>query len=137
MSCIRGYKIQFTSIPFQEDIHKIRVNKNNSIQLKEAIESLLNIGAISRCKPCVGQFLSSYFLVQKSNGGRRFVLNLKNLNKFIELSHFKLEDIRTVTNPLSRGAYTATIDLRDPYFLIPVHADSRKYLRFLWNELFF
>lgn len=105
--------------------------------MRQAIVDLLKKGAIKQCKPCKGQFLSSYFLVPKSNGETRFVLNLKPLNKFIDKSHFKMEDVRTVTRIISQGAYMATLDLRDAYFLIPIDKEYKRFLRFIWEKRVF
>ena len=69
---------------------------------KKAIENLLLKGAIKKCKPCPGQFLSSYFLIPKSDGTNRVILNLKELNTFIDTEHFKMEDIRTATYLISK-----------------------------------
>lgn len=99
--------------------------------MQQAITDLLRIGAIKRCASCSGQFLSDHFLVLKSNGKMRFVLNLKLLNTFLETEHFKMEDIRTASTLLFHSAYMATLDLQDAYFLVPVHRKSRKFLRFI------
>lgn len=64
----------------------------------------------------------------------RFILNLKALNMFIETQHFKLEDLRTVLNIISKDYFSATIDLKDAYFLIKIHPESRKYLRFILED---
>lgn len=104
---------------------------------KKAIQKLLDIGAIAQCKYEKGQFISSFFLVDKSDGTKRFVLNLKNLNEFIITEHFKLEDIKVASKVIYEEAYMAHIDLQDAYFLIPMHEDSRKYLRFYFmGQLF-
>lgn len=42
------------------------------------IEKLLQKGAIESCLPVQGQFLSSFFLVDKPDGSKRFIINLKN-----------------------------------------------------------
>lgn len=60
----------------------------------------------------------------------RLILNLKKLNKFIDTSHFKLEDLRTAVKLISEDCFLATLDLKDAYFLLNVHKDSRQYLRF-------
>lgn len=64
----------------------------------------------------------------------RFILNLKNLNKFIKTSHFKIEDLRTAVKLMSKNYFLATIDMKDAYFLINMNSTSRKYLRFIWGE---
>lgn len=76
-------------------------------------------------------------MIDKPDGSKRFVLNLKNLNKFILTEHFKLEDVKVACKLVFQGFYMAHLDLKDAYFLIPVHEESRKYLRFYFqNELY-
>lgn len=79
---------------------------------------------------CKEQFISSYFLVKKPDGSNRFIFNLKNLNLFVIQKHFKMEDLRSAKDLLSQGDFMASIDLKDAYFLIPIHEDFRKFLRF-------
>lgn len=99
---------------------------------KGAIESLLSKGAIEQCKVEEGQFLSSFFLVPKPDGSFRFILNLKELNKFINPAHFKMEDLRTAVKLVFQGSFMASLDIQDAYYLIPIHPTSRKYLRFMF-----
>lgn len=83
-----------------------------------------------KCSEVPGQFLSKIFLIPKPDGTFRFILNLKNLNKFIAPQHFKMEDIRTVTKLITKGCFMATIDLKDAYFLVAINKTSKKFLRF-------
>lgn len=94
---------------------------------------MLDINAISHCSHLPDEFISSVFLVPKPNGDKRFILNLKCLNKFIETKHFKMEDYRTASKLISHHCYMGLIDLKDAYFLVPVHKQQRKYLRFEYN----
>ena len=109
----------------------MRFGSNTEVKkYKQAIKLLLDKGVIEECRENKKQFLSSYFLVPKPDGSYRFILNLKKLNEFIKNSHFKMENIRTATGLISPGYYMSNIGLEDAYFLVPVHAKSRKYLRF-------
>lgn len=116
-------------------------NQNHSnierLHIANCITDLLISGAISECEPCEGQYLSSIFLVSKPNGKHRFILNLKKFNKFIDTEHFKLEDLRTAIKLISEGCFMSTLDLKDAYFLVPIHKKSRKYLRFQFNNRLF
>lgn len=98
--------------------------------MKVEIDHLLQIHAIRKCKPVHGQFISDIFLIPKSDGSMRFILNLKKLNKFIFTEHFKMEDIRTATKLLSKNNFMINIDLKEAYFLIPIHNTHTQYLRF-------
>lgn len=131
INSVNGYKIPFTKKVVQNNIPpEPELSPHEHAACHSVITELIRKGAISPCKLCEGQFLSSYFLREKSNGENRFILNLKKLNKFIEAPHFKLEDIRTALKLVTRKCYMATIDLKDSYFLVPIHKKYKKYLRF-------
>lgn len=59
-------------------------------------------------------------------------LNLKK-NLFINTNHFKLEDLWTAIKLVTQDCYMATLNLKDAYFLIKIHEDSKKYLRFIFD----
>lgn len=64
-------------------------------------------------------------------------MNLKKLNCFIPTNHFKLDDYRTAIKLITKDCYLANLDLQDAYFLLPIHKNHRKYLRFKFkNQLF-
>ncbi|XP_015185988.1 PREDICTED: uncharacterized protein LOC107071471 [Polistes dominula] len=52
--------------------------------------------------------------VPKPDGSNRFIFNLKELNKFIDPPHFKLEDIRSILGLVSLGDFLGTMD-QDAY----------------------
>ena len=94
-------------------------------------------GAIVRCSEVEGQILSPYFLVRKPDGKDRFILNLKILNQFMVKNHFKLENLSTVEQLLCQNDFVASIDMKDAYLLIPLHVESRKFVRFKFkNQIF-
>nr|CAI5851674.1 unnamed protein product [Callosobruchus analis] len=95
------------------------------------------IGAVKKVNTAPSQYLSSYFLADKSDGGKRFILNLNRLNKFLDPPHFKMEDFRTVLRLIQKDCYMASIDLRDAYLLIPIHMKYRKYLRFKFQKVIY
>lgn len=136
LSWVQGYRIPFKSEPIQINVPPQNINKSRSeIKIIEnCITELLNSKFISQCEPCAGQFLSPVFTVQKPNGEHRFILNLKTLNKFVQLEHFKMEDYRTVLKLINVDNFMATLDLKDAYFLIPVYKNDRKKLRFMWKS---
>lgn len=107
---------------------------SEKLNLRLEIKKLLEIGAVIPCCDEPGQFLSKIFLIPKSNGKYRFILNLKSFNRFVETSHFKMEDYRTATKLMSPNCYMASVDLKDAYFLINMHESSKKYLRFKFEQ---
>ncbi|XP_063979898.1 uncharacterized protein LOC135163921 [Diachasmimorpha longicaudata] len=138
IQCLQGYKIPFRKIPhqFKPPNAPSRLAKNWTT-ISAEIEKLLIKGAIEECSEEEGQFISSYFLIPKPDGSNRFIFNLKRLNRFVAQKHFKMEDIRSVKILLNQGDWMASLDLKDAYFLMPVHRDHRKYLRFQFNGKLF
>ncbi|XP_043482415.1 uncharacterized protein LOC122511321 [Leptopilina heterotoma] len=135
---VTGYEIPFVSEPWQTESPKESIiSSQDESDYFSAINILLKKGAISECPPVKGQFLSTYFLAEKSNGEKRFILNLKKLNKFINPPHFKLEDRKTVARILFQDAFLATLDLTDAFLLIPVSKPFRKYLRFMFKGIIY
>ena len=47
--------------------------------------------------------------------------------------HFKMESIHTCTQLMRQGCYMASIDLKDAYYLVPIHTEHQKYLKFMWK----
>ena len=45
-----------------------------------------------------------------------------------------MDNILSVLPLLTKECYMASVDLRDAYYSIPIHAESRKYLRFMWDQ---
>ncbi|XP_034944884.1 uncharacterized protein [Chelonus insularis] len=127
-----GYKIPFESTPIQTCPLPEKVWSDQELtNIQSEISELLMKGAMKEVEEVPGQFLSPFFLVPKTDGQQRFILNLKDLNKFINVEHFELEDLRSACNLLDRDIFMGTIDLKDVYFLIPVWKLHRKFLRFV------
>nr|CAH7748210.1 unnamed protein product [Callosobruchus chinensis] len=82
--------------PIQRVEPRIKLSPKEITLLKAEVLRLQFIGAIKKVNTAPSQYLSSYFLADKSDGGKRFILNLKLLNKFLDPPHFKMEDFRTV-----------------------------------------
>jgi len=80
--------------------------------------------------PCPQQFISRLFLVEKGPGTGEFrpVINLKALNRFLPKEKFKMEGLHTARSLLRKGDYMMKLDLKD--YAVPIHPESRKYLRF-------
>lgn len=89
--------------------------------------------AIQKCTFESGQYVSDIFLVPKSDGRSRFILNLKQLYQFVFSEHFKMEDIRTASRLLNTDCFMVNIDLKEAYFLLAIHPPHRKYLRFCFD----
>jgi len=134
LNCIKGYKIPFIRRPVQKSMPKqCQLSQLEENAMSIAIDKLIALGAVECVAHEESEFISPIFLVPKKDGSHRFILNLKRLNSFLDAPHFKMEDIRTAISLVRKDSYMATIDLKDAYFLIPIHESDRKYLKFLWK----
>ena len=85
---------------------------------------MLEKHAIKESTPRGHGFLSTIFLVPKKDGGQRTVINLKSLNKFVYTEHFKMEGIHILRDLLRAGDWMTKVDLKDAYFIVPVHKED-------------
>lgn len=135
LSWIDGYKIPFNSFPVQVDIPAQAILSQVEIEkTTDLINKLIDKDAVQKCSPKIDQFISPTFIVPKPDGTYRFILNLKQLNKFIVPVHFKHEDGRTASKLMFKDCYMATLDIKDAYYLVPIVKEHRKFLRFYCNQ---
>lgn len=135
-----GYKIHFHTPPpvTTKPAAILPFSQEQTLLIDKSIQDLLDKAAVELVSPeevhnCPG-FYSSMFVIPKKNGGIRPVFNLKNLNQYLDAPHFKMETIREVSNMINRNDYLTSIDLSDAFLHIPLHIDSRRYLRFKWKS---
>ncbi|XP_057327400.1 uncharacterized protein LOC130668903 [Microplitis mediator] len=108
-----AYQIEFDKPVLQFNEPKNFISSPQGFKdCKDAIDKLLNLGAIQPCDDVEGQFVSSYFLT----------------------AHFKMEDIKLVSKIICQGDFMANLDLEDAYFLLSICISSRKFLRFRYQS---
>lgn len=138
LNAISGYEIPFIRDPSPRPyLQEPRLSEADHLFCTNEIDRLLKKGAIQRVAFRPDQYLSSYFLIDKASGGKRFILNLKSFNRYVFAPHFKMEDLKTAIRLISPNCFMATIDLEDSYLLVPVNILYRKYLRFSFQGKIF
>ena len=100
------------------------------IALTQELQNLLQKGAVEPAPQCPG-FYSRLFLVQKASGSWCLIIDLSTLNDYITSSHFHMETPQSVLRSVRPGDWMVSLDLQDAYLQVPVHHDSRRYLRFV------
>ena len=83
-------------------------------------------------QPSLG-FYSRLFLVEKVTGADG-PSSICRLCGFVMLTKFQMEMVASVLGSIRKGDWMFSIDLRDTYLQIPVHPESRLYLRFCFEE---
>lgn len=104
-----------------------------SALLTTQVNMLLEIEAIEQCSHSSNEYISPIFLVSKTDGSYRKILNLKSFNQYIKYEHFKMENLNSALSLITPNCYMTSIDLMKAYYSVPVAKASRKYLRFEWN----
>ncbi|XP_068214541.1 uncharacterized protein [Palaemon carinicauda] len=79
-------------------------------------------------------FYNRLFVVPKSSGGWRPVLDVSALNLFVQKTKFNMETARSVLESLHQGDWMVSLDMQEAYFHILIHQNSWKYLRFVFMD---
>ena len=134
LALLKGFKIPFLSQLVQDYVVRIsKMSKTQRELVQVEIETMLRKGAISQIDHKKGEFISSLFLVEKKDGGQCTVINLKNLNFFVPYKHFRMESLNSLQFLLKKGDYITEVELKVAHYCIPLHKESRKFVRFQWD----
>ena len=126
----KGYKIPFIQKPTQT--YHPRTQPTDPIEdllISSKISYLLEKGAIEEVDMPQLHYLNSLFLVAKRSGGKRPVINLRPLHRFILNKTFRMESILLLKDILKPNSFLAKINLKDAFYSIPIAKKSRKYLQ--------
>ena len=121
LDMVVGYKLELTAPPVQHGVKGRNIGPPT--------KGSLNKGN-SRFRPVCKQSVFS----PKARRGFPPVINLKDLNIYLQYNHFKMERIHLLRDLMRPNDWLGKIDLRDAYFVIPIWENHKKYLRFRWKD---
>ena len=98
--------------------------------LRGEVLSLVEKVAVKLTPPSLGYY-RRLFVVWKAMGSWRPVIDISHLKRFVQQTLFKMETKQLVLRAVWRGEWMISIDLKDAYFQVPVHPDSRHFLWFV------
>jgi hypothetical protein len=136
---VRGLHISFVDTPMQTVIpRQLKFTDTETSFLNSEIEKLLSLKVIEKAEHSPDEFISQIFLRPKKQEGKfRLILNLKELNEYVEYHHFKMDALENTLNLVTPNSFMMSIDLKDAYYSVNVQHSFRKYLRFEYQgELF-
>ena len=122
LSCLR---LSSTPVP----LPSYSPSSIRGLALSAAVADLQSKAAIEPASSEPG-FYSCLFVTPKVKGGWRPVIDLSHLNRFVRSSPFRMETAQSVLQSLRPGDWMVSFDLQDTYLQVPVHPNSRRYLRF-------
>ena len=102
--------------------------------LEEVTLALVAKGAVELAPLPSPGFYSRLFVVWKTSGSWRPVIDLSHLNRFVDVSHFQMETIQSVLLSVRQGDWMASIDLKEAYLQVLIHPSSRHLLRFVFRD---
>ena len=130
-----GYQIPFRWAPtLSRDPIPLPAYASSSIRgkaLEGEVQALLNKGALELALLPSPGFYSRLFMVMKASGAWRPVIDLSTLNLRIQQTSFRMETLQSVLLSVRPGDWMVSLDLKDAYLRVPMHPDSRGFLRFM------
>lgn len=126
-----GLSIPFCNLPRAKHMSNNKSAVAESVFVEKTMRAFLNDGFISEVKarPRVINPLS----VTLSSGKKRFILDLRYVNEFIQPPKFKLDDLKIALEFVRKGGYMVSFDIKSGYYHLQVHKDYREYLGFSWK----
>ena len=99
-------------------------------EISQEVGELLAKGAKIEVCLTSQSYVSKIFLVEKKRGGLRPVINLKDLNNFVKMEHFKVEGLHLLPDIIQSVYWMVKLDLKDAYLQVPIH---QSLLQFQWQ----
>ena len=125
LSVVGGHKIRLTGAPYLKNHNQ---TSHVSPSQQRFLQSLIDLKIIEETN---SQGLSSsFFLIPKDNGSFRFILNLKELNKFILYKKFKMQSVSDARDLISKNDFMVKLDLKQAYDCVPIDFHSKNLLQF-------
>ena len=88
-------------------------------------------GCLKAGSASISRLLQPVIHGYEASGAWRSVIDLSTLNLRIQQTSFKMETLQSVLLSVRPGDWMVSLDLKDTYLQVPMHPDSRKFLRFM------
>ena len=90
--------------PTQHQIpHQITFSDTEQRIIDAEITKLLEKGVIISCESEQGEYISTVFVRPKKDGNYSMILNLKQLNSFVEYHYFKMDTLTTAIKMMKKA----------------------------------
>ena len=126
-----GYRL-----PFTQRIPPPAFEKNNasSLKHKKIVEESIKQLQASGCIQEVTEIPHCVNPLTVAEGKKlRMVLDLRNVNKYLDITKFKYENLRTVADNITENDFFVTFDLKSGYHHVPIAKEHQTYLGFSWD----
>ena len=134
-----GFRLEWKEEePIQRDRRPCRLEKEKAAAFDAEHKRLtLEVQCTSRVRrsdqPATeNEYIHPVFAVHQATKWRS-IYNLKEMNPYLVERNFKMTGVGVWKGMIFRDMYMATIDIKDAYLHIPVHGDSRRFMRYEWK----
>ncbi|XP_033222544.1 uncharacterized protein LOC117176414 [Belonocnema kinseyi] len=110
-----------------------RLETRPSTEVDRELTEFIKSGVLER-KNVPSGFLSTVFLLQKSDGSLSPVFNLKRLNEYLRPGKFRLITHSKVPGFLQRKDFLAKIDISQAYLHVHIKESHRRYLAMYYRK---
>lgn len=107
--------------PVRQKLRRLPLSVRNAVS--DELQRLLVLGVIERVD--VSQWISPIVIVQKSSGGIRLCVDLREPNKAGIADSYPFPHIDELLSMLRGATVFSTIDLENAYFQLLLHEESR------------
>ena len=138
LNYVSGYKIEFLDLPVQFNCpRQYNQNRIQKSVLQTQIDELCSREVIKEVEMQNDIFISNVFGRPKPNGDIRMIIDLSQVNEFVDKFHFKMDHLNVALEMVDKDVFMTSIDLKDAYYSVPIWEAHRKYLSFQWEDKIF
>jgi hypothetical protein len=133
-----GIPLEFSQEPPRVHIHNPQLTKRQADFVDQEIHELKKCGAIRQCVPGeVPHCVCPIKTVPKKGNQLRLIHDLREVNKFVNVSKFSNEGIDVVTSLLQYNDYMITVDLKSGFHHCKIDEQFQKYLGFYHKGFYY
>lgn len=137
MKIISGTRIPFSAKPPlvtpTTSLRKLYHTKP-SPEMTKMIEQLKDQGVLEKPAHSDPGFLSRMFIIPKTSGGLRPIVDLRGLNAFVITRHFQLISHASVPDFLQKEDWMTKVDISNAYLHVPIRESHRRFLRLVYKD---
>ena len=138
LSYVSGYKIEFEEIPVQNVLpRQYNLDVHQKSVLQSQIDDMVDRSVIKEVALESDMFVSNVFGRPKPNGDIRMIIDLSDVNDYVQKFHFKMDHLNVALDLVEKDMFMTSIDLKDAYYSVPIWESHRKYLSFQWEGSYF
>ena len=112
--------------PRPKVLQQKRLDTEELNHIEAAVQDMLSAKVIYRNDAKDVVISPVYTVPKKGSEKRRFVMNLRWINRHLRTEHFKMTTMKDVKGMISRNAFMTKLDLKDCYWQVPVCKEDQR-----------